>query len=126
MSGAHRSSVLRNERTGKIVATELRIASSFLRRGIGLLGRGSLRPGEALLIAPCNSVHTLFMRFGIDVAVLDADGRVLRLWPAMRPWRILMPVRGGRCIIEMEAGALAAGAVAEGDRLLWYEAEAAA
>ncbi len=97
-----------------------------MRRGVGLLGRGSLRPGEALLIAPCNSVHTLFMRFSIDVAVLDADGRVLRLWPAMRPWRILMPVRGGSCIIELEAGALAAGAVAEGDRLLWYEAEAAA
>ena len=50
---------------------------------VGLLGHASLPRGEGLLLAPAWSIHTWFMRFPIDVVFLDADGRVLRVFPEL-------------------------------------------
>ena len=41
----------------------------------GLLGRSGLEPASALIIAPCFSIHTMFMRFDIDAVFVDEDGR---------------------------------------------------
>lgn len=112
-----------NQRTGRPVADDVRLATSFVRRGIGLLGRRSLRPGEALLISPCNSVHTFFMRFSIDIAILDSDGVVLKTRQGLRPWRATLPARGGKSTLEMAAGSLAAADVRVGDRLVSVASE---
>ena len=70
----------------------------------GLLGRSSLEYGEALLLRPAGSIHTAFMRFPIDAVFLDADMRVLRIEPNLRPWRIAAQ-RGARAVVELPAGA---------------------
>jgi uncharacterized membrane protein (UPF0127 family) len=57
------------------------------------------------------------MRFPIDVVLLDRDGRVLRVAVALRPWRAAGS-RHARQVLELEAGAAAAAALAPGDRLL--------
>ena len=60
-------------------------------RGARLLGLALLRaipPGHALLIPRCRSVHTFGMRFALDLAWLDADGRVLRTDRGVPPGRI--------------------------------------
>ncbi|HLO94144.1 MAG TPA: DUF192 domain-containing protein, partial [Burkholderiaceae bacterium] len=54
-------------------------ARSFWQRLGGLLVRPRLGAGEGLLLKPCNSVHTCFMRYAIDVIYLDREGRVLKL-----------------------------------------------
>ena len=87
-------------RDGKVLAS-LEVAASRRDRRRGLLGRDDFQ--GALLIEGCRSVHTLGMRFPIDVAHLDADGVVLRTATMSRN-RIGWPVRGAARVIEAEAG----------------------
>jgi uncharacterized protein len=68
-------------------ALEFIVADSFLARLGGLLARPRLREGQALVLAPCTSVHTCFMRYAIDVAFIDKHGRVMKLVEHLRPWR---------------------------------------
>ncbi|GAA4336391.1 hypothetical protein GCM10023144_30650 [Pigmentiphaga soli] len=65
-----------------------RLATTFGARLRGLLGRPPLAPGEALWIAPCKAVHTFGMRHALDVAFIDRHGRIVRIVPELRPWRI--------------------------------------
>ncbi|MFM2152962.1 MAG: hypothetical protein RL199_1397, partial [Pseudomonadota bacterium] len=57
--------------SGQVVARHVLRATGFFDRLRGLLGRPSLDPDVGLWIEPCDGVHTFFMRFPIDVAVLD-------------------------------------------------------
>lgn len=68
-----------------------RIAAGFLCRARGLLfrRRSWLGEGGSLLLVPCSSIHSLLMRHPIDVAFVDARGRVLRSEERVRPGRIL-------------------------------------
>jgi uncharacterized protein len=99
---------------GREVATRVEVAGSFLRRGLGLMFRAGLPPGHGLMITPCNSIHMLFMRFPLDVAFLDREGRVVRIYPGIRPWRMSRVVRGARSALELPAGTLAAAGVEPG------------
>lgn len=90
-------------------------ATTRAQRRTGLLGRDAL--DGALLIDRCRWVHTVGMRFPIDVAFLDADGEVLKV-VHMKRHRIGLPVRHARQVIEAQAGAfgrwgLAVGQVVE-------------
>lgn len=78
-------------------------AQTFLARLGGLLARKPLRDAEALYLAPCSSVHTMFMRYPIDVAFLDAKGRVLKVVPGLQPWRIA-GCFGAAAALELRAG----------------------
>ena len=78
------------------------------------LGRDGIE--GALLLERTRSVHTVGMRFAIDVAVCDADLVVLRT-RRVRPGQVTLPVRRGRQVIEAEAGAFARWGLVPGDRL---------
>jgi uncharacterized membrane protein (UPF0127 family) len=106
------------ERTGALVADRIARADTFFTRLVGLLGRAHLEPGEGLLIAPCNSVHTFFMRFSIDVAFLDKDGLVIRAVAHLKPWRATRIHPRAHATLELPAGALALAGVVDGDRLV--------
>ena len=69
----------------------------------GLAGCRALAPGHALLLAPCASVHTLGMRFALDLVWLDADGAVLALCAELAPRRVAGH-RGARAVLEARAG----------------------
>ena len=77
-------------------------ASTRRERRTGLLGRDGL--DGALLIENCRWVHTIGMRFPIDVAFLDDDGSVIKI-VRMNKHRIGLPVRRAQHVIEAEAGA---------------------
>jgi uncharacterized membrane protein (UPF0127 family) len=100
-------------RDGEVLAS-LEVASTFLARLRGLLGRDSL--DGAMLVTRARSVHTLGMRFAIDVAHLDRDLVVLRSG-TMRRWRLGRPVLRARCVLEAPAGAFASWGLRAGDRL---------
>ena len=109
--------VLLNERAGAVVAHDLELAGDSRTRTRGLLGRSGIGTGEAMIIAPCNAVHTFFMRFTIDVVFADRSGRVVKLCRRLRPWRIGIGPRGFAAV-ELEAGSIDAGGIAAGDRLV--------
>jgi len=108
---------------GVVVAQRVKVASSFLQRLRGLMGRSTLDPGEGLLIDPCSSVHTFFMRFPIDVLYIGADHVVRRVDHGMRPWRIGPLFTGAVYVVELPAGTARETGVVAGARLSWQPAE---
>lgn len=78
-------------------------AATFWQRFVGLLGRASLGADEALLISPCNNIHTCFMRFTIDVVFVDRGGVVVAVMPRVRPWRVAIATKAYACV-ELAAG----------------------
>jgi uncharacterized membrane protein (UPF0127 family) len=116
--GASREShLLENSRNGRVVATCLMTAFDSVTRRKGLLGRLFLPEKSALLIAPCNAIHTWFMRFAIDVAFVAPDGRVVQVRAALPSWRIAWALRA-YAVIELPAGALADSSTLPGDLLV--------
>lgn len=99
---------------GNDVLASLEVASSRAARRRGLLGRDGI--DGALLLQPARSVHTLGMRFAIDVAHLDGDHVVVRV-ATMPPWRLGLFVRTARCVLEAEAGSFERWGLAVGDQL---------
>lgn len=89
-------------------------AVTIAARTRGLLGRTGV--DGALVLSPASSVHTIGMRFAIDVAHLDADLRVLRI-TTMAPHRVGRPVRRSRHVLEAEAGTFARWGLCVGDAL---------
>ena len=96
----------RNSRSGQVIATRVVRADTAGSRAVGLLGRKSMEPGEALWIEPCSSIHTFFMRFPIDVLFLDEKCTVLRVVADMRPWRISPWIWKARSVLELRGGSL--------------------
>jgi len=105
---------LRLDRTGATVAEHVELASDSKGRTRGLLGRESLADGSVLIIAPCNAVHTFFMRFTIDVVFADRDGRVLKVCRRLKPWRIGAAL-GAFAALEFPAGWTDRSGIAKGD-----------
>jgi len=95
--------VLVNLTRGRVLARHVRYANTFRTRLVGLLGRRALPPGEALVIVPCRSVHTFFMRFAIDVAFLDREWRVVHLVHNLCPFRLTPVVTRAHCAVELQA-----------------------
>ena len=100
-------------RDGEVLAS-LEVAESRSARRRGLLGRTSA--SGALLLQPARSVHTLGMRFPIDVAFLSRDLVVLRV-TSLRRWRMSRYVFRAHAVLEAEAGAFALWNLAVGDQL---------
>lgn len=92
-------------------------ARSYWSRFLGLMGRAGLPPGGGLLLDPGGAIHTLFMRFPLDVLYLDRKGSVLRATERMPPWRLGPVVRGCRYVLELPPGAIAATGTAAGDEI---------
>ncbi|MEY2399772.1 MAG: uncharacterized protein QOJ00_2946 [Actinomycetota bacterium] len=99
---------------GDDVLATLEVADSFSSRFKGLLGEDGI--DGALLIKPAMSVHTLGMKFAIDVAFCRKDLTVVDA-VTMKPWRLGMVRPHARCIIEAEAGAFERWGLAVGDQL---------
>lgn len=97
---------LRVEEDGKVLLGEVRVFDRFGSRFLGLMGRKGLPPGSGVLLRPCSSVHTFFMRFPIDVVFLDKEDRVVRVLPGMKPWRVSPVVRNAVRVLESASGEL--------------------
>lgn len=95
-------------------AVPLEIAASYRARTRGLLGRDGV--AGALLLTPASSVHTIGMRFTIDVAYLDRRLTVLAV-RTMRPGRFGLPRPRSRHVLEAEAGAMERWGLRAGTRV---------
>ena len=82
----------------------------------GLMGKKELTAGEGILLRPCASVHTMFMRFPIDVVFCDRDLRVLSVAAEVPKWR-MRSQRKAKVVIELAAGEARRRGVAAGAQL---------
>ncbi len=104
-----------------VLGDKVRTASTFRSRFAGLLGTAGIGDGEGLWIVPCRGVHTLGMRYPIDVAFLDARGVVVGILEGIPPNRIGRVFRDARGALELRSGVLAATGTSPGDRLEFEE-----
>jgi len=98
--------LLRHGPTGRLVANVSR-AGTWWARGWGVLGRSELLAGEGLWLPGVASVHTLGVRFALDLLFLDAGLRVVRVAPQTPPGRWLVRAGRARHVVELGAGTLA-------------------
>jgi uncharacterized membrane protein (UPF0127 family) len=99
---------------GTVLATQLAQAHTAATRRKGLLGRVGLLPGEGLWIAPCESVHTFFMHFPIDLVYLDRKLKVKKVRHRVPAWR-LSACFAAHSVLELPAGTAAAARTERGD-----------
>jgi uncharacterized membrane protein (UPF0127 family) len=106
-----------NSTRGRTVATDVRVADSFIKRLRGLIGSRPLKQGEGLLIIPSNSIHTHFMGFPIDVLFVDQDQKIVAIQHELSPWRLGQTHKQARFVIELPAGTAAQSGTQPGDQL---------
>ena len=104
--------------TKKIVLAEnANLSDTPFKRIKGLLGRKSLGDGEALIIKPCNSIHTFFMRFPIDVIFVDKNHKIVKIISGLAPFRLSPIYPGSAYVIELSSGKISPKSAAVGDTL---------
>jgi len=101
------------------IGSRIALADTFLTRLCGLLGKSSLEDGAGLLIRPSSGVHTMWMRFAIDVVALDKDLRVIRTWQRLPPWRMTPVSLNTRSVLELAPGQVHHFNIQPGDHLVF-------
>ena len=114
-----------NTTRSAVLATQLEIAGSHSTRRKGLLGRALLYEGEGLWIIPCESVHTFFMRFPIDLVYLDRKHRIRKVRHAVGAWRVSACLTA-HSVLELPAGVVRATGTRAGDLVEFAPADAGA
>ena len=112
-----RSRRIENVTRGVLLAERAELAQNPWRRLKGLLGRAGLKPGEGLVLRPCQAIHTWFMSFPIDVLHVDSGSHVCRVLTEVPPNRLGPFVLRSRYVVELPAGTVRASGTEVGDQL---------
>jgi uncharacterized protein len=107
-----------NTTKNTVLAEHVVIADRLFTRAKGLLGVADFKQGQALVIKPCNSIHTCFMAFPIDVLFVDKDYRVIKVFPFLRPFRFTPLYFKSSLVIELPSGTLQSTSTSLGDILI--------
>lgn len=94
---------------GEVICPRVAIADSMFSRMKGLMFSEELPDCDGLLITPCNSIHTFFMLYSLDVLFLDKDFKVIKAIYDLRPWRMSWVYFKAQQVLEMKAGTLKKG-----------------
>ena len=108
---------VRNQTRATVLANAADVADTSKKRRTGLLKHTRLAPGEGLWIVPCESVHTFFMKFPIDLVYLDRKKKVRKVRNAVPAWRISICLTA-HSVLELPAGTIEARGTAVGDELV--------
>jgi uncharacterized membrane protein (UPF0127 family) len=100
-----------------VLGTSVEMADHGATRRKGLLGRSSLASGEGIWIVPCESVHTFWMKFPIDLVYLDRNKKVKKIRSGVAPWR-LSACLSAHSVLEFASGTIHSTQTMAGD---WLE-----
>ena len=115
---------VRNLTRDTVLADAAEVADTSAKRRTGLLKHDHLDPGQGLWIVPCESVHSFFMKFAIDLVYLDRQKKVRKVRHRMVPWRMSICFTA-HSILELPAGVVEATRTQAGDQLAMDELPAA-
>lgn len=101
---------------GAFLARDAELAGDSRARTRGLLGREGLGAGRALVIAPCQGIHTFGMRFPLDIVGVGRDGRVVKVRTGVPRSRVVLALKAF-AIVELAAGSCAEVDLVVGDQL---------
>ncbi len=100
-----------------VLGERIAIAETSWSRMVGLLGQSGLEPGAGLLIIPSQAIHTVAMRFAIDVVFVARNWRVVHVRPALVPYRMSGIHWKAHFVLELPVGAIAQTSTSVGDQL---------
>ena len=107
---------------GCVVGDQVRVADGVWTRLVGLLGSASLAPGAGLLLHPSQGVHTLGMRYAIDVVFLSPDFKVVALRERLKPFRMTSMIWHSASVLELPAGTIRSCRIEVEDQLVFEPA----
>jgi uncharacterized membrane protein (UPF0127 family) len=101
------------------LATKLRVAGTHWSRlrGLMLAERSAFGEGHGLWIVPSHGVHTLAMRFPIDVIYLNSDKVVVYMKQNLQPWRIAAVRQQAASVLELPGNSLSSTGTNVGDEI---------
>ncbi len=108
--------LVRNQTRKTVLADSAEVADTSAKRRTGLLKHDGLAPGTGLWIVPCESVHSFFMKFPIDLVYLDRKHKVRKVRQNMTPWRMSICL-SAHSTLELPAGTVEATGTQAGDQL---------
>lgn len=94
------------KKTEKYLCREAKEASSFGERLLGLMFEEKIPKGDCLVINPCQSIHTFFMKFNLDVIFIDSKYTIIKIIRNFRPWRLSLFYYKSKMVLEMNGGTL--------------------
>jgi len=106
-----------NKTKHALLAKDIVIANTPFKRLRGLLGEKEFKEGQALILKPCNSIHTFFLRFAIDVIFIDKHNKVIEAISCLKPFRLTRVYWLSVLAIELPAGIILSSHTQEGDLL---------
>jgi uncharacterized membrane protein (UPF0127 family) len=109
--------LVRNVRTGRILAWRVRRADNWFERTLGFLSRASIAPEEGLWFERCSAVHTLGMRSALDIVFLDKALQVVKVEPNVTPGKLHVSARNAHIVAEFGPGFAKANPLNVGDQL---------
>jgi uncharacterized membrane protein (UPF0127 family) len=109
--------LVRNHTRNTVLGDAVELADTSETRRVGLLKHERLEPGSGLWIVPCESVHTFFMKFPIDLVYLDKQRKVRKVRHAVPAWR-LSACLTAHSILELPAGTAEKSGTLPGDELV--------
>jgi len=112
--------LVRNQTRNTVLAEHADVADTSERRRTGLLKHERLDPGQGLWIVPCESVHTFFMNFPIDLVYIDKRRTVRKVRHAVPAWRLSACLLA-HSVLELPAGTADRTGTQAGDQLVIEE-----
>lgn len=109
---------LYNSTQNSEICHDIKVAENFFSRTVGLISKKSLDEGEGLIINPCCSIHTFFMRFAIDVLFIGENNKIIALYENVKPWRILPIHPGSYYVVELPAYTISKKNIKKSDLLM--------
>src|SRR5947209_14824655 len=106
-----------NAGNGPVLADRAVVANTSATRRTGLLKHASLDRGEGLWIIPTEGVHTIGMKFPIDIVFLSRSRQVLKTCSRVPKWRVALCLRA-HSVLELRAGTIEATGTAASDQLI--------
>ena len=109
-----------NVDTQRCIISKVFKANNVWERARGLLARKALDTGEGFWLEPCPSVHTIGIRYALDIIFLDCDGRVKKITRNLRPMRFAV-CSNATVSLELLAGQATSLQITQGMRLIWKD-----
>lgn len=109
-----------NLTTGHGLGSNIKPADTFFKRLIGLMFKQKLKPGEGIILSPCNMIHTFGMKITLDIAFLSDDNKVLNILQNLGPNHMGKGMKNTAKVLELPAGMLQSTRTKPGDRLSIY------
>lgn len=108
-----KKALLKNKDT--VIATNVKTANNIFTRTVGLLYKSSLPREEGLLIIPCRTIHSIFMRFTFDAVFISKEGEVVHLIERMKPFKATPIIWKAKTVLELAEGIISEKNIQLGD-----------